>query len=89
MTTLTDDDLRRIEREKTGAWARPVEQWMEILANRTPEAAAARIFGDLHCYTADRNVRGYPQRREQFPADVINLARALQAWAAIIAGEKQ
>lgn len=79
-TTLTEHDRTMIARDN---WARPQAQWAEILRDLSPEDAAARIFGDLHCYTADRRVKGYYERRDGYAGDVLNLARALEAWKTI------
>lgn len=90
MTTLTEAERAKLAKapEALGL-ARPVQQWQEILAGLTPDEAAARIFGDLMCYTADRKVaRSITyERRSGFLADVRNVANALQAWKQIKEGE--
>jgi hypothetical protein len=80
MTTLTPAERARAA---TSSYARPQEQWAEILRDLSPEDAAARIFGDLRNYRADEKIRGHIgyQRRDGFLDDIANLARALQAWA--------
>jgi hypothetical protein len=62
-------------------------QWEEILQHLSPQEAAARIFGDLMCYTPTRKQDGYDQPREHFYSDVEQLARALEAYADIHARE--
>ncbi len=64
---------------------RPEEQWGRIFREQTTDAreAAARILGDLYCYTATRKVNGYSEPRDQFYVDVEQLARALLAFGDI------
>jgi hypothetical protein len=79
MPRLTEDERCRLQEGRvSSAFIRPTEDWQTILGRCTdPHEAAARIFGDLACYQADRGSK----RRKGFLADVENLARALQAWA--------
>ena len=64
------------------ALLRPVDHWTQIFATQTttPQEAAARILGDLICFTADR--KGAP--REGFFGDVEQVAAALEAYAAFV-----
>lgn len=60
---------------------RSVGDWRTILATQTDGSAtefAARIFGDLYCYSAERK----HETRREFYKDVHELAAALDAYAA-------
>jgi hypothetical protein len=83
MPQLTETERRQLNDGtvlRTSGMIRPTEDWQTILSRCSdPHEAAARIFGDLACYQADRGLK----RREGFLPDVENLARALQAWAVL------
>lgn len=81
MADLTDKERELIKRGFDTALVRPVEQWMQILRDLPTHDAAARVFGDLHCYRSDEKIRGQfgHRRREGFLQDVQNLANVLKA----------
>lgn len=82
MADLTDKERELIARPGYDkATVRPVEQWMQILRDLPLHDAAARVFGDLHCYRADQKIRGGVgwERRDGFLQDVQNVANVLKA----------
>lgn len=83
MPQLTEKEIKELAERPDGGMVRPVEQWREILRKLPPHEAAARIFGDMRLYTADRKRSGsiVYERRDGFMDDIRNLANALQAWA--------
>lgn len=74
---IADGTAERVD----GALLRSVAQWSEILGPLSATDAAARIVGDLICFQPDRGIK----RRHGALGDVMQLARALDAWARVCA----